>query len=353
MRWNSASVRAWMNKNLGTLRENIQRLEIRKRINNLFRQLAQGEWINAWKNLWKSGWQNACKRVRQEIPRIKLYISLTRLDRPIGIYLLLWPTLWALWLAAEGWPGWHLFLVFTIGVVLTRSAGCVINDIVDRDFDHSVARTKDRPLATNQATLKEAMVLTGVLLLISFLLVLTTNLLTILLSVFAVGVAAIYPFMKRIIYMPQAVLGVAFSWGIPMAFAAHSNEVPQIAWLLLVANLLWTVAYDTEYAMVDREDDVLLGLKSSAILFGELDRLMIGILQAAFILTLVMVSKQAGLSLFFDAGLIVAAGFFLYQQYLLRNRETEASFQAFRNNQWAGLAIFAAIVLHFLEPLNW
>lgn len=292
------------------------------------------------------------KTIKDRFPQLEHYIQLTRLDKPIGIYLLLWPTLWALWLVAEGWPGWHLFLVFTLGVILTRSAGCVANDIIDRNFDHRVERTRDRPIASGLVSVKEALILIAFLLGLSLLLVLTTNLLTILLALVALVIAGIYPLMKRVTYMPQGVLGVAFSWGIPMAFAAYSNEVPQLAWLLLIANLLWTIAYDTQYAMVDRDDDMKIGLKSSAILFGELDRLMIGILQAAFVFAMVLVGSRAEMGLMYDAGLVAATGFLLYQQYLIKDRERQNCFKAFLNNHWAGLMIFSGIALDFIFAAN-
>lgn len=276
------------------------------------------------------------------------FIRLARLDKPIGTYLLLWPTLAALWIAADGYPGWHLLLVFALGTLFARSAGCVVNDLADRNFDGEVARTKDRPLATGRITPAQAWLFTAALLLPALLLVLTTNQTTALMSVPAAVIAAIYPLMKRYIYLPQAVLGVAFSWGILMAFTATQNTLPTVAWLLLLANLLWVVAYDTQYAMVDREDDLRLGLKSTAILFADLDRLMIGILQAAWLGALLLAALSAQLlSYWYYAGLGAAALCLIYQQYLIRHRERADCFRAFLNNHWAGLAVFVGVVLHY------
>ncbi len=271
------------------------------------------------------------------------FIALARLNRPIGIYLLLWPTLWGVWFAAEGWPGWHLLFIFVMGVILTRSAGCIINDIADRDFDGHVRRTVDRPLAQKRISVEEAVVFMGVLLFFALILVLTTNWLTVGLAAVASVIAAIYPFMKRYTYLPQAVLGVAFSMGIPMAFAAARQEIPNLAWLLATANVVWTVAYDTEYAMVDRDDDLKLGLRSTAILFGEMDKLMIGALQTLFLFSMFLAGRLADSGVLFYLGLVAAAGFFIWQQYLIRDRERAACLSAFLNNHWAGLAIFAGI----------
>lgn len=276
------------------------------------------------------------------------YLTLTRLNRPIGIYLLLWPTLSALWIAAEGWPGWHLFLVFTVGTILTRSAGCVVNDLTDQKFDGQVKRTQDRVLATGDVDSLEAAILAGGLTFMALLLVLTTNLLTVALSAGAVLVAIIYPFMKRVTYLPQAFLGIAFSMGIPMAFSATTGSVDNIAWLLVIANLLWVVAYDTQYAMVDRDDDLKLGLKSTAILFADLDRHMIGLLQLMFLLTLVLAGHNLGFSLWYFCGLAIAAALLVYQHQLTWQRSREGCFKAFLNNHWVGLAIFAGIGSHYL-----
>ena len=272
---------------------------------------------------------------------------MARLDRPIGILLLLWPTLWGLWFAASGWPGWHLFFVFSLGVVLTRSAGCVINDIADRDFDGQVTRTQLRPLAQGLLSVEQAFMFMAAMLFVALLLVLSTNGLTVLLAFGAAVIAGVYPFMKRYTYMPQAILGLAFSCGIPMAFTAYSESIPPIAWLLVVANMVWTVAYDTEYAMVDRDDDIRLGLRSSAILFAEMDKLIVGVLQGLFLLTLGLLGRQIEAGTPYYAGLVGAAMLFTYQQYLIRDRSREGCFDAFLNNHWVGLCVFAGIAGHF------
>ena len=285
--------------------------------------------------------------INNRFPQLKQFVSLTRFDRPIGIYLLLWPTLTALWIAAEGWPGWHLLLVFALGTVLTRSAGCIINDLADMKFDGSVKRTQDRPLISGKVAPLEALLLAGSIAFFALLLVLTTNIYTVYMSVFAVIIAVIYPFMKRYTYLPQAFLGIAFSWGIPMTFTAVSNEVANVAWVLLIANLLWVVAYDTQYAMVDRDDDIKLGLKSTAILFAELDRSMIAILQVSFVATLLLVTRSVELSVYYYLGLSGAIGLFIYQHYLTWNRSREGCFKAFLNNHWVGFSVFLGIVAHY------
>jgi len=289
------------------------------------------------------------QQLSQRWPAALPYWQLARLDRPIGSLLLLWPTWWALWLAAGGWPGLHLFAVFTLGVVLMRAAGCAINDFADRHFDGHVKRTAERPLATGRVSPRGAVALFIGLCLAALLLVLTTNRLTILLSLPAVAVAFCYPFAKRYTHLPQLVLGVAFSMGIPMAFAAVQNEVPPQAWLLLTANLLWTVAYDTFYAMVDRDDDLKIGVKSTAVLFGELDRAMTGALQLLVLFALLLVGRRFELGTAFHAGLAAAGLLFAYQQWLIRDRERGACFRAFLNNNWVGAAIFAGISCHFLR----
>ena len=280
-------------------------------------------------------------------PKILYLIALTRLDRPIGIYLLLWPTLWALWMAAEGFAGWHLFLVFTFGTVFTRSAGCIINDIADRNFDGQVKRTKGRPLVSGKLSVHEAFMFLGAITFCAFMLVLSTNIYTVGIAFFGTAVSAIYPFMKRYTYLPQVILGIAFSCGIPMAFTATQGSIPQVAWLLVIANLVWTVAYDTEYAMVDRDDDIRLGLKSSAILFAELDKLAIGILQLTFLGTLFLIARSEQLSWTFYFGLVVASGLIVYQQFLIRNRLREGCFKAFLNNHLVGLSIFIGLFAHY------
>ncbi len=280
-------------------------------------------------------------------PKLPHLLAIARLNKPIGIYLLLWPTLWALWIAAEGFPGWHLLLVFVLGTVLTRSAGCIINDIADRNFDGQVARTKDRPLVNGQLVLLDAFEFLGLLSFLALLLVLSTNLLTVGIALIGALIAAIYPFMKRYTYLPQVVLGIAFSCGIPMAFAATQGSVPQLAWLLMIANLVWTVAYDTEYAMVDRDDDIRLGLKSSAILFADMDKLAIAILQIIFLITLLLAARNESFTYPFYLGIVLALGLLGYQQYLIRDRQRDKCFQAFLNNHWVGLSIFLGIFGHF------
>ena len=274
-----------------------------------------------------------------------LYAQLIRLDKPIGWLLLLWPTLWALWLANEGIPSLHLLVVFIAGVFLTRSAGAAVNDLADRDFDAFVERTKERPLATGKVSVKEARAVIAVLTLCAFLLVLTTNLLTVLLSIFAVCVTLLYPFMKRYTYLPQVFLGFAFSWGIPMAYAASTNTVPAMAWLIFAANMLWVLIFDTIYAMVDREDDLRVGLKSTAILLDDADRLIIGIIQVMFIAALYSIGHQSGLGTAYHVALLLAAALLAYQQYLIYDRTPGKCFKAFLNNNWVGLIIFSGIAL--------
>ncbi len=276
------------------------------------------------------------------------YARLVRLDRPIGIYLLLWPTLWGLWIAAEGVPDLLVLLVFVAGVVLMRSAGCAINDYADREVDPHVARTKTRPLAAGHITSREALGVFAVLGLSAFALVLLLNGLTIALSVVAVLLAATYPFMKRFHHLPQVHLGAAFAWAIPMAFTAVTNTLPPlVAWLLFLAAVLWTTAYDTMYAMCDREDDVKIGVKSSAILFGQHDRLMIGILQILTLALLVAVGILSERGAWYWLGLVVAAVLSGYQQWLIREREPHSSLQAFLNNHWLGMAVFAGIAADY------
>lgn len=280
--------------------------------------------------------------------RLYQYYLLTRLHRPIGIFLLLWPALWALWIAAEGFPDTMVLVVFVVGVILMRSAGCVINDYADRKFDPHVARTRDRPLASGKVSPREAVGLFVVLCISAFALVLLLNPLTIALSFGAVVFAVVYPFTKRYTQLPQVVLGAAFGWAVPMAFAAQTGSVPQIAWLLFTVTVLWATAYDTMYAMVDREDDLKIGIKSTAILFGEADRVVIGMLQFLVLAGLWRAGHLADLGLFFDLGLLVAAGLALYQQYLIKDRERSKCFQAFLNNNWFGAAVFAGIALEYL-----
>jgi 4-hydroxybenzoate polyprenyltransferase len=280
--------------------------------------------------------------------RLQEYALLMRLDRPIGIFLLLWPTLWALLVAGEGRPDPLVLMVFILGVVLMRSAGCVINDYADREIDGHVQRTRDRPIAAGRISAREAQLLFLGLCLLAFGLVLLLNLLTILMSLVGVLLAATYPFMKRITHLPQVYLGAAFGWSVPMAFAAQTGSVPPIAWLMFTATVLWATAYDTMYAMVDREDDLVLGVKSTAILFGESDRHIIGIIQVMLLVCLLMIGHQAELGLFYFAGVVVASGLALYQQALIRYREREGCFRAFLNNNWFGAAVFLGLLLDYL-----
>jgi 4-hydroxybenzoate polyprenyltransferase len=279
--------------------------------------------------------------------KFRAALQLIRFDRPIGTFLLLWPTLGALWIAADGTPDYFLLAIFITGTFLMRSAGCIINDIADRNVDGAVTRTAGRPLVTGALTTNEAIALFLAFCLAAFVLVLFTNALTIALSLGGVLFAMAYPFAKRYTNLPQIVLGVAFSFGIPMAFSAQRGDLPSALWLLFVANLLWTVAYDTQYAMVDRMDDTKVGIKSTAILFGDADRLIIGILQGLFVLTVFMAGRRFELGLTFNLSLLVAAGLFAYQQYLIKDRDIAACFKAFKHNNWVGLVIFMGVVLHY------
>jgi 4-hydroxybenzoate polyprenyltransferase len=275
------------------------------------------------------------------------YALLMRMDRPVGTYLLLWPTLWALWIAGEGNPDTSVTLVFVLGVILMRSAGCVINDYADRDIDPQVSRTQNRPIASGAVSAREALILFATLCFIAFALVLSMNWLTIVLSVVALFLAALYPFMKRYTYLPQVFLGLAFGWAIPMSFAAQTGEVPMIAWLLLTATVLWATAYDSMYAMMDIVDDLKIGVKSTAILFGDADLIIIGSIQLMFLLSMFIVGSRLGLGVFYYLGLSIAAALAVYQQYLIRDRSPAGCFKAFLNNHWFGAAIFAGLVLHY------
>lgn len=272
------------------------------------------------------------------------YWQLARLDKPIGSLLLLWPTFWALWLAADGFPPFSLLLIFTLGVFVMRSAGCVINDFADRHFDGHVKRTSARPLPSGRVSTIQALLFFGCLVLIAFLLVLQLNQFTLYLSVGGLLLAAIYPFMKRITNLPQLVLGMAFSWSIPMAYAAVSESLSLTCWLLFIANLLWTIAYDTMYAMVDRDDDLRIGVKSTAILFGQNDKRYIALMQLLTLFLLVVVGWLNHTTMIYFSTLLIAAGFFLYQQWLIRNRERMACFRAFLNNNWVGMIIFIGLL---------
>jgi 4-hydroxybenzoate polyprenyltransferase len=277
--------------------------------------------------------------------RLPAFIQLMRIDKPIGILLLLWPTLWALWLAAKGFPSIKNLVIFCLGVVLMRSAGCVINDFADRKIDGKVQRTQGRPLAAGTISSREALILFVCLCLAAFGLVLLTDPLTIKLSVGGLLLAFSYPFMKRYTHLPQVVLGAAFAWGIPMAYAAETGALDKNMWLIYLAVVLWTVVYDTFYAMVDRDDDLKIGVKSTAILFGEQDRFITGTLQAMVIYAMVLVGKAYALGWIFYLSLSLAAGLFIYQQWLIRFRERTACFKAFLNNNWVGAIIFAGIAV--------
>ncbi|OOF11554.1 MULTISPECIES: 4-hydroxybenzoate octaprenyltransferase [unclassified Salinivibrio] len=277
-------------------------------------------------------------------PKLVALAQLARLDRPIGTLLFLWPTLWALFLAADGLPPFDVLAVFVLGVYMMRAAGCVINDYADRHFDGHVKRTKDRPLPSGRISEKEALALFFGLVLASFALVLTQNLLTIQLSFVGVALAFVYPFMKRYTHLPQLVLGLAFSWGIPMGFAAVQDTIPPVAWLLFMANNCWIIAYDTLYAMVDRDDDLKIGVKSTAILFGRWDKAAIGGLQLSTLLLLMLVGNWLSLSAGFHWSLLAAFALFVYQQYLVRDRERMPCFQAFMNNNYVGLVIFLGVL---------
>jgi 4-hydroxybenzoate polyprenyltransferase len=276
------------------------------------------------------------------------YAALVRLDRPIGIWLLLWPALWALWIAAHGRPHERVFVVFVLGVFLTRSAGCAINDFADRHLDPHVSRTRGRPLATGRVSPLEALAVFAILGLLGFALVLTLDRGTALLSLGGAALMAVYPFLKRFFPLPQVWLGAAFSWSIPMAFMAETGATPRLAWLLFCAGVLWTTVYDTLYAMVDRDEDLKLGMRSTAILFGDADRIIILVMQAMVLAGLWLAGQQAGLGRWYDGSLAVGACLFLWQQRLIRARAREDCFRAFLNNNWFGLVVFAGIALDYL-----
>ncbi len=282
------------------------------------------------------------------LQRLSEYARLMRLDRPIGIWLLLWPALWALWIAADGHPDERLFVIFVAGTFVMRSAGCVMNDFADREFDPHVRRTADRPLAKQSVSPAEALLLFAVLALVALALIIPLNRATQVLALIGGVLAVTYPFLKRFFSLPQAYLGAAFGWSVPMAFAAQTGAVPPAAWLLFVAVVLWTTAYDTMYAMVDREDDLLIGVRSSAILFGRFDRLVIGALQAGAVGGLAGVGLLCGLGRWYWAGIAVAALLAARQQWLIRGRDPALCFRAFLNNNLFGLAVFAGLLLHYL-----
>lgn len=277
-----------------------------------------------------------------------ILVRLMRLNKPIGILLLLWPTLWALLIAGQGKPDMSIVLIFVLGTVLMRSAGCVMNDIADADFDGLVERTKNRPLAKKEITKKSAYLLTATLSLVAFFLVNLLNVLTVKLSFLALFLAATYPLTKRFFAMPQAYLGIAFGFGIPMVFAAINNEVPVAAWILLLANVFWAVAYDTEYAMVDRDDDLKIGIKSSAITFGRYDVLAVMLCYLATLVLLVLVGNQLAMSMYYYVGLLMAAVVAIYHYFLIKNRDRENCFNAFLGNNWFGFFVFTGMLAHYL-----
>jgi 4-hydroxybenzoate polyprenyltransferase len=282
------------------------------------------------------------------VARLREYARLMRLDRPIGIWLLLWPVLWALWVSADGHPDERLFVIFVIGTFVMRSAGCVMNDFADREFDPHVRRTADRPLARQAVSPAEALGLFAVLALLALALIIPLNRSTQVLALIGGVLAVTYPFLKRFFSLPQAYLGAAFGWSVPMVFAAHTGSVPPVAWVMFLSVVAWTTAYDTMYAMVDREDDLVIGVRSSAILFGRADRAIVAALQAAALAGLSLVGIMASLGRWYWAGLAVAAALAAHQQWLIKDREPDACFRAFLNNNLFGLAVFAGILLHYL-----
>lgn len=288
------------------------------------------------------------------VSHLQRYARLTRLDRPVGIWLLLWPTLWALWIAGEGRPVEAIFIAFVIGTIVVRSAGCVINDFADRKFDGFVSRTAQRPLVTGEVAPTEALVLFVGLMFIALGIALTLNTLTILFACAGAAITIFYPFTKRYFAAPQFVLGVAFAWGVPMAFAAQQESVPRIGWLLFLAAIVWGVVYDTQYAMADRSDDMKIGVKSTAIMAGEMDRAFVGSLQILLLVTLVLVGRRAELGGWYYGSLVFAGLLAVYQQYLIRNRDPESCLRAFHNNIWFGAAVFLGILLDYIfnAPLD-
>ncbi|MBZ4200905.1 MAG: 4-hydroxybenzoate octaprenyltransferase [Methylotenera sp.] len=281
------------------------------------------------------------------VKKLDAYERLMRLDKPIGILLLLWPTLWALWVASNGRPDWLILLIFVSGTVLMRSAGCVMNDLADSKYDGLVERTKNRPLAIQEVSKKEALLLAAALTLLAFIFVCALNALTIALSLVALFLAMTYPWTKRFLAIPQAYLGIAFAWGIPMAFAASNNSVPSVAWVLLLANVCWAIAYDTEYAMVDRDDDLKIGILSSAITFGRFDVLAVMICYALSLMLLAWAGHLVNLGYWYYLGLVLAAGVALRHYFLIRERVKAQCFQAFLHNNWFGFAVFAGVVAHY------
>lgn len=287
------------------------------------------------------------------IERLNAYEKLIRLDKPVGILLLLWPTLWALWLGSRGLPSWPIVWIFVLGTVLMRSAGCAINDYADRDIDGRVQRTRERPLAAGLIKPSEALAVAAVLALGAFVLVLQLNRLTVQFSFAALAIAATYPFTKRFFALPQAYLGLAFSFGIPMAFAAQTARVPEAAWALMIANFFWVMAYDTEYAMVDREDDRKIGIRTSAIVFGRYDVAAVMACHALFLLILAWIGWRYALGIYYFVALLTAAGLAAGQYPLIKAREPAGCFRAFMHNNWIGATIFAGIVASFAFPSPW
>ena len=279
--------------------------------------------------------------------RLVQYYYLVRLDKPVGILLLLWPVLWALWIAAEGAPDLNVLIIFIFGVIVMRSAGCVLNDLADRNLDLHVSRTRDRPITSGKVKPLEALGLISVLLIIAVYLVLNLNDLTFKLSFVAIFLAIIYPFMKRVTYLPQVFLGLAFAWAVPMAFAAQTNSVPEIAWLIFITAVLWAVVYDTMYAMADKEDDIKIGVKSTAILFDDADRIIIGSIQLMILFSQILTGSKLELGKYYFAGIACASLLSVYQQYLIKDRIPENCFRAFLNNQWYGMIIFAGVFLNY------
>lgn len=304
--------------------------------------------MNYLENIWLQFQTRLQTQFPEFYAKLPALAELIRLNKPIGIYLLLWPTIGALWMAAEGVPDLSLLFIFIIGTAVMRSAGCCVNDFADHEIDGQVLRTEQRPLARGALTRKDALLCFITLSLVGFALVLLTNQKTILLSFGAVALVAIYPFMKRYTNLPQVILGLAYSWGILMAYAAQTNTIPQTAWLLFVANCLWTVAYDTEYAMVDREYDLQIGVKSTAILFGDMDKMMIASLQGMFVFSLWLAGRQLELGLAFNLGLLAASALLLYQQFLIKDRLPGPCFKAFLHNNWVGAVIFLGVFLSYL-----
>ena len=279
---------------------------------------------------------------------LQRYVRLTRLDKPVGIWLLLWPTLWALWIAGDGRPVESVFIALVVGTIVVRSAGCVINDFADRNLDGLVKRTAGRPLATGEVAPAEALLLFLGLMFIALGIVLTLNRLTVLFACVGAAITIVYPFTKRFFAAPQFVLGIAFAWGVPMAFAAQLESVPRVGWLLFLAVIVWGVIYDTQYAMVDRDDDLRIGVKSTAIMAGEMDRAFVGALQILMIATLLLIGQRAELGIWYYCGLVVGGLLFVYQQYLIRHRERDDCLRAFNNNVWFGAIIFFSLLLDYI-----